>query len=982
MKKYRLLIIPLACFMHILGSRVLLLALFYWLLRAGPVSAQLPLQAVPVYAHYYSSNSSLPADLVYRIHADQNGYLWLLTDRGLVRYNGKEFRLIKTGRAEDFVSSCMAENNRLWLFAYSGHTAGIDLNTQKIIATDSLYGLNRLKTAEKLFLVGIRSGRQLSLYGKGLRGVVKVDLVTKQIEWVTRSSEALATDLLEQYRFPQEWKQQLQPELAKALRQNCSGFLAKDSFITIGNKIFIVDTNRAARLYFNGSDYGINDVVMGFERRGGDLFLGGMQRTGLYRIRGYFSDHRQQQRVERLLPEEIVTCVAKDYLGNIWVGTHGNGLFLFPGEEDNVLHYDKTVSGLYSDEVSSVREFPGGITAIGYATASADFYSGSRHKPLRCQVATCHDFSAVSQTILMPWGWLLFTRNEVFISAAQQNTLPGSFRRAIVEERGVHPGYKQGMQLGDVMYYVTGNTLVTIDKSGIIRRHAAANFVMAKRTCLLPLSAHDLYIGTVKGCYRNEKQLPYLQDVQVNAIDTVGGQLLWATNTGVYAVPIQQSGERHRLRQVAAAPCTALQHDHAFTYLHCADELIVLDNRNLRQVARVSGRDYAQPFRLNSFYPGSNYLILASNKGLFYIPKERFLSPETRAWAKIHVLCSLNGYAPADSAYTCSYQDGLSVFFELDILNYKREKHQISCLILKDGKELYREDDLGEDERIALQPAGPGNYSIKYYVRTGQDHVRVSSYALTVKPLWYQQWWCFPLLILLAWVVLAWVLYRILNLSAIRQRRRLEQRIYMHELEAQSLLGQLKPHFIFNVLMPLQGFFMRGEKLKGLDYLDHFSGLMRGMLRSIRHRYTRLSDEIAFLEQYLQVQQVRFRHCFVYHIHIDPELDTATCYIPSLLLQPLVENAIEHGIIKNRNEGRLTLSFKPLGNTLEITITDNGKGLPEDWTIRQDHALAIISERVQLLRKTKGIGSFSVVNNTDGSGGATAQLILAKDNRI
>jgi LytS/YehU family sensor histidine kinase len=270
-----------------------------------------------------------------------------------------------------------------------------------------------------------------------------------------------------------------------------------------------------------------------------------------------------------------------------------------------------------------------------------------------------------------------------------------------------------------------------------------------------------------------------------------------------------------------------------------------------------------------------------------------------------------------------------------------------------------------------------------YKIRSGYGgNVRVLSYLLTVKPLWYQQWWCLPLVVLLAWIALAWVLYRILSLRAERLRRKLEQKIYMHELEAQSLLGQLNPHFIFNILMPLQGFFMRGEKLKGLDYLDHFSGLMRGVLQGIRHRYRALAAELAFLEQYMQVQQVRFQHCFVYKIHIDPDLDTASCFIPSLLLQPLVENAIEHGIIKNRNDGRIDLHFKTLRDTIEIIIKNNGKGLPEDWSIKPDHALAIISERVQLLQKTKGTGFFCIANHKDGSEGVTVKLILAKDNRI
>lgn len=966
--------------MHFRNWRILLL--LFSIYQVFPASAQLPLPPAPVYAHFHSRNSDLPSELIYKIHADRNGYLWLATERGLVRYNGKEFRLIHTGPAEDFMSSCTVGDNQIWLFAYSGHTVGIDLHTQKIIPTDSLYGFEQLQPAGRVFLVGTRQGNQLMLYGNRFKGMTIIDLQHRKARSVRSTSGDMAVALLARYRFPKQWQHQLIPELAKALAENCRGFTAKDSFITIGNKIFTVDTSRPARLYFDGDDYGIEVSIIGFARRGADLFVGSLQGAGLYRIRGYFTLPRQQHQLEQLLPGEAITCIEKDYLGNIWVGTYRNGLLLFPYTEDKTLHYNKAQSGLHSEEISYIGRFPSGVTAIGYNDAIADFYQPTEQHPVQRQIATNFDLKTINNIERSAYRWLLFTRTEAFSSPMRRDGLPGNFQPVVHKGRGIASGFKNGTWLQQIFYYVSGNAIVALDTSGNISRHPATAYNTIKRTCVLPLADNDFFIGSVRGCYRNAGLLPYLKETQINAVDTVNGQLLWAGNTGVYAIPLSRASDSSLLRRIVAFPCTDLKHDYEFTYLRSADELIVIDNKTLKPVVRLSCRDFPEPFQLSAFYPDRDYLILAGNQGLFYIDRQSLHQRAAGPKARMHVLCSLNGYMPADAAFTCVYKEGLTVLFELDILDYRKEKRMITCSIFKDGKELYQEDDLKENGGITLHPNGPGQYKVVYQVTGYTGDVRKGTYLLVVTPLWYQQWWCLPLLIVLVWAALGYLLYYIFDHRAKQQRRKLEQKIYLRELEAQSLLGQLKPHFIFNILTPLQGFLVRGEKLKGLDYLDHFSGLMRGMLQGIRHRYATLSAEIEFLVQYLQVQQARYQHCFEYTIKIDPALDPSTCFIPSLLLQPLVENAIEHGIAKDRTDGRIQLFFEPWGaEEVKITITDNGAGLPSGWTLRPDHALTIITERVQLLKKTKGRGTFTLISNPDQQG-TTAILILAKDNRI
>lgn len=536
--------------------------------------------------------------------------------------------------------------------------------------------------------------------------------------------------------------------------------------------------------------------------------------------------------------------------------------------------------------------------------------------------------------------------------------------------------------MGSILYYISSNNVVSVDSAGTINRHHAAKYATPKKTCLLPLSDTEFYIGTVKGCYRNAKMLPYLQDAQINDIDTINGQLLWATNAGVFII---ESGKNDNklLRRIISIPCSALKHDALFTYLHCYDDLVIIKNSTLKPVAHFSSRNYVIPFRLDAFYVDGSYIALAGNRGVFYIPRQHLVQKCTVRVPKIHILSSLNGKAPADSVYSCRYRRGLAVSLSLDILDYKKEKHVISCRITRDGKEWYRQADLTEQDPLILHPAGPGLYRAEYHVwSAGCSTERVISYTLRVIPLWYQQWWALPLFMLAAIAAGSYALYGLYLRKAKKDQRKLQQKLHLRELEAQSLLGQLKPHFIFNILTPLQGFFMRGEKVRGLDYLDNFSRLMRGMLNAIRDKYAPLATEITFIKHYLEVQQERFGHCFSYHITIDPLLDAAHCIIPTLLLQPLVENAVEHGIIKTNKDGHISVIIKDEGATIVITVKDNGRGLPQNFALQQNHALMIITERVQLLKMIKGKGHFSIYNNGAGEPGVTSLLILTKDNQV
>lgn len=143
------------------------------------------------------------------------------------------------------------------------------------------------------------------------------------------------------------------------------------------------------------------------------------------------------------------------------------------------------------------------------------------------------------------------------------------------------------------------------------------------------------------------------------------------------------------------------------------------------------------------------------------------------------------------------------------------------------------------------------------------------------------------------------------------------------ELEQKTTRMQLNPHFIYNALANMQALINNNEKEKANNYLVYFSKLMRNILELNRHEFITLEDELNLIANYINLQQMRFQNSFDYTVDIatpDPEAIS----IPSMLLQPFVENAVEHGFKNIDYKGHLHINIKQLNTQLHINITDNG----------------------------------------------------------
>jgi LytS/YehU family sensor histidine kinase len=166
-----------------------------------------------------------------------------------------------------------------------------------------------------------------------------------------------------------------------------------------------------------------------------------------------------------------------------------------------------------------------------------------------------------------------------------------------------------------------------------------------------------------------------------------------------------------------------------------------------------------------------------------------------------------------------------------------------------------------------------------------------------------------------------------------RMRKIEEERTEMNKriagMELRALRSQMNPHFIFNSLNSIQHLMMTGEIEKSQKYLTRFAKLMRSILNISRRSFVELADELQMLNLYLELESLRFGNQFRYIINVDGRLDTESCRIPSMLIQPFLENAIWHGLMHKDGGRLLELLISPEDNRpgrLLCVIQDNGIG--------------------------------------------------------
>jgi hypothetical protein len=294
---------------------------------------------------------------------------------------------------------------------------------------------------------------------------------------------------------------------------------------------------------------------------------------------------------------------------------------------------------------------------------------------------------------------------------------------------------------------------------------------------------------------------------------------------------------------------------------------------------------------------------------------------------------------------------------------------------------------LNGEKYVRYTNVAPGDYTfiIGSFQGNGTlDKVESSFHFVIVPPLWLRWWFiviCLtPVIFLTNHLIKKWV-------EKIKQeeQKKIEFSRQLVEYKLIALRAQMNPHFIFNVLNTIQYFIHNNDKYSAYDCLSKFSKLIRLMLDKSNQTWVRLDDEIKILNFYVEIELLRFQNKFQYLMDVDPDLDPKHVKISSFLIQPYVENAIIHGLMNRKDNGKIKIQIKKCaGGNLHCTIEDNGVGRAKAEEVKnkkdilyKSFGMSITENRLNLINEdVKGFLVTDLYDKDDKPAGTRVEIIV------
>jgi ligand-binding sensor domain-containing protein len=396
-------------------------------------------------------------------------------------------------------------------------------------------------------------------------------------------------------------------------------------------------------------------------------------------------------------------------------------------------------------------------------------------------------------------------------------------------------------------------------------------------------------------------------------------------------------------------------------------------------------------FRVNAAYVAlDGQLYWGTEKGIIYFDPARLINNTSFP----QLLVSRATIADSNYQFTTSssidlkhYQNSASFYFTApDIYSNKRTKYQYQLT----GLDKTWINNF-EQRQVNYNSLPPGNYGFK--VRFSTDGVNwkesVNQIRLNISPAFWQTWGFKLLLIsLVAGLIVYFFRWRVGSIKG-KEKIKTNYERKIAEVEMISLRAQMNPHFMFNSLNSINNFILKNDPDNASGYLTKFSRLMRLILDNSRSEWVPLENELKALELYITLESLRFENSFTYYIDIAKDMDTVTAFVPPMIIQPYVENAIWHGLLHRKQVGaKLDIKVWENGGIINVVIEDNGIGRNEAGirksksAVRQkSHGMEITAQRLDIVNKLYNVNAKVTINdlvNEQGEATGTSVLLNLK----
>lgn len=380
----------------------------------------------------------------------------------------------------------------------------------------------------------------------------------------------------------------------------------------------------------------------------------------------------------------------------------------------------------------------------------------------------------------------------------------------------------------------------------------------------------------------------------------------------------------------------------------------IQDKQNVRLYTTAEGLSSNE---VNSVYVDSSSIYVGTNKGLTIIDRKQNAqnnTPPPLHLTRLLVRGEEQTLTPNKKEYNFDLDyDQNSLKIEYVCLSFESNQSIIYEYKLsgidtewKQTKELSKE--------YPILPHGQ-SYTLELRAKDINQTYSNDVYKLNFKigsPWWETGWFRLSVLTL----IVGFVIYRINRFKQKEREKTLINKRFA-ELELNALQSQMNPHFIFNALQAIQDFVAGKDERAANKYMSNFSKLMRLFLESSKEKYISLEEELKLLSLYMELEQLRFEPPFTFEIDCPESIDWGAVEIPSMLLQPFVENAINHGLKYKKGQGFVKIKIREQNNRLIVRIIDDGIGIKKAKEIKEratksykSRSMTIIEERIKTIQ--------------------------------
>lgn len=953
--------------------KYLLRSLFFVCFGNGLVAQSSQISWEYNYDHFGIENG-LPSSETYQVHQDRSGLLWILTDRGVVRYDGFRFEIftVESGLSDNVNFRIVEDpNGGVWFVGLNGLLS--------VYKNGEMHPYQFNHILKKTFSIGrnVLTSFYVEKDNSIVYGIVKTKVISISPKGkVTELIKGPRTNHV--YVFENEnkfvicdYSMTLADIPVILYRDGKSRFMGKiayggtvrmkkyhgEYFATSNRKLYVLE-NKRFRVLPSESE------VISLDTDGEFLYIG-YYKNGMKKFR-FNSQTRELIFVADYLPDYSISSVCKDQNGGLWITTLEKGVFVLYDEAFTQL----SIGGSPVDE------------EIRFVIGNKDKVVITHYVGKWQQLYPPYLLKNYGKTL--DWSTLVPFKNGF---AFQKDQLDWSDWPEVDDSYEYAPHHTNATSVFGIrkdarsIEMITGKKREVFDLKPILRHQIAGiylwfHLVPHKKVFFLlneGVFVFDLTTAPSQGDYKRIlhkriSQMKYHED---------WGLLVYSNVEGLYHVDVEtEKATRFAPEANLGKQILSISFDEK-SRLWVASEkgLHLLEKKNGKiSVKLFLNRDLLSSREITSIYSYNNILYLATKFGVqkidfLKVKQQRSKNPikllSIRAFANNKLLPESKAYASKTDLIRISLANA-----DLCTRNIYRYRFRNDQTWTKSDK-----------SEITLNDPADGKYDLEVSYLKLNNEWSEPKHLLTfeVEKVIFLRWYFILLYLVLMGVVFFIVLKY--TVRAVNRKNQLLNR--MVELERMALAAQMNPHFIFNSLNSIHSFLLYEENENAEKYLLRFAKLIRQTLANSRMSYITIEEEYETLKNYILLEKMRFKNMFQFTIDCDLRQLPAHPCIPPMLIQPYVENAILHGLVKRPEGGELLLKFYQEDEVLKVWIEDNGIGYSESKREKSDskhksYGTQITEERLKSLRGKNNSAytvSVSNVNPSDSQFPGTRVII-------